>query len=328
MAKKTKILYIITGLNTGGVEMMLLRSIEAMSDRVENVVVSLSDGGTLGVKMEAAGAKVYTLEMKKNPFGVLRLYRIIRNEKPDVIQCKMYHANLVGGVFSTLAGYKNVFWGIHHTYLDGAKFTTILTNKISALLSRVCCKKVVCCGNIARDVCISYGYPRSKLEIIPNGYDTSFMRPDPEARKKIRRELSIPDECIAIGHIGRYHKIKNHRGLIRAFTAFHKDNPDSRLYMIGDGVAENAEISALIKELGIADAAIAIGRRSDIKDVINAMDFTVLFSFGEAFPNVLAESMLCGKIAISSDAGDARLSLVIPIHSSCWRHKRTRRKDA
>ena len=318
MRKKLKVVYVITGLNAGGVEHMLLRSVKETAGSIESVVVSLTDLGVVGAQLKELGVKVYTLEMGGNPLRALKLFGIFRRERPDVVQCKMYHANLVGGVIGRLSGIKNIFWGIHHTYLDGAKFTTKLVNALSAFLARFCCKKVVCCGELARDICVGYGYPPDKLKVMANGYDVSALYPDESARMRLRGELSIPDGCFAVGHMGRYHKIKNHAGLIEAFALFNKRVPNSMLFLVGPGVDKSAEIKVQAHRLGLAEKIVPLGPTKDVKGFFNAMDMAVLFSFGEAFPNVLAEAMLCGKIAVSSDVGDARFivgndSFIVPV---------------
>lgn len=318
MMKKMKVLYIITGLNTGGVEMMMQRAIAETSGEVESVVVSLMGLGTLGGALRESGVKVYTLDLKKNPLCLFRLYGIISAEKPDAIQCKMYHANLLGGVFGRLAGCKKIFWGIHHTSLAGEKFTTKLTDKLCAFLARFCCEKVVCCGIVARNICRKNGYPAERLVIIPNGYDTQKLSPDGEVRARMRKALGLSDSTIAVCHVGRYNKVKNHVGIVRSFAEFRRTHPDSELIFVGAGVDTAEDVAAEISALGLGGSVRALGLRRDVGDILNAADFTVLFSFSEAFPNVLAESMLCGKLAVSSDAGDARFivgddNFIVPI---------------
>ena len=92
MRKKLKVVYVITGLNAGGVEHMLLRSVKETAGSIESVVVSLTDLGVVGAQLKELGVKVYTLEMGGNPLRALKLFGIFRRERPDVVQCKMYHA--------------------------------------------------------------------------------------------------------------------------------------------------------------------------------------------------------------------------------------------
>ena len=93
-----KILHIITGLNTGGAEIMLYKLLSATDrSRFESVVVSLMDKGTIGEKIEALGVRIYALNMHRGILAidaVLRLRKIMCALRPDLIQGWMYHANV------------------------------------------------------------------------------------------------------------------------------------------------------------------------------------------------------------------------------------------
>src|SRR5512133_2502381 len=125
-----KVLHVITGLGTGGAEAMLYKLALATRSRrgVRHAVVSLMDDGTYGPKLRAEGISVTSLGMRQgvpDPAATLRLVRVVRRERPDVIQTWMYHADLSGGVVGRLARIP-VVWGIHPADADhrGPKPTT------------------------------------------------------------------------------------------------------------------------------------------------------------------------------------------------------------
>src|SRR5256885_13845974 len=103
-----RVTHIITGLSTGGAEMMLYRLLSTIdSRRVESNLISLTTMGTLGERIKALGVEVRALGMRRGLQDAARLItltRWLRAEKPDVIQTWMYHANLAGGVAAFLAG--------------------------------------------------------------------------------------------------------------------------------------------------------------------------------------------------------------------------------
>jgi len=95
-----KICHVITGLNDGGAEAVLYRLCTSDTEN-RHVVISLMDEGKYGPLLRASGVKVYTLGMPRGKVTIealVRLWRLLRSVRPDVVQTWMYHADLVGGV--------------------------------------------------------------------------------------------------------------------------------------------------------------------------------------------------------------------------------------
>src|SRR6266404_7828012 len=165
-----KVMHVITTLGPAGAETMLCRIASGMDhSRFKNEVVSLTGILDLADTMEATGARVRTLGMKKgapNPMLVMRLAQWIRESKPDVIHTWMYHANLIGAFAAKLAGNVPVVWGIHHSALDPRvdKRRTMFVNRACAVLSRKFAARVVCCSAASLRVHRNLNYAAEKLE--------------------------------------------------------------------------------------------------------------------------------------------------------------------
>lgn len=84
-----RVLFIITGISTGGAETMLLKLLERLDrNRFALHVISLTTPGEIGPRITALGIPVEAMDMKPglpNPLGFLRLMRMIRRVKPDVV---------------------------------------------------------------------------------------------------------------------------------------------------------------------------------------------------------------------------------------------------
>lgn len=301
-----KILHIITGLNRGGAEMMLYKIIKHSPNPTKHRVVSLIAEGFFAQKIRELGCVVESLDMTKNPltFSPFHILRIIKDARPDVIQCWMFHANIIGGFFGRLSGVKNIVWGIHHSMSKYDRRISHLINKIGALMSHNFCDTVICCGLRPLEVCKNSGYAADKLKCVYNGFEPDVFFFDENARKKIRTELGLTDDAFVVVHMARFHILKNHLGLLRIFAKLLAKNHNSYLVLVGDGLAGNEQIENAIDELGIRANVKMMGFRTDSCAFYSAADVTVLPSLSEGFPNVVGESMLCERPCITSAVGD------------------------
>ena len=305
-----KVVHIITGLNDGGAEAVLYRLCK--HDRVaHHHVVSLSGAGKYGPMLEALGLSVTTLNMspgRPSPRAFLRLVKLLRREKPDVVQTWMYHGDLVGGLAASAAGIRSVVWGIHNSTLEpsSSKRTTIWIAKVSAWLSWWLPAKIVVCAQQAMDVHEALGYDRSKMRFIPNGYDLTDFQPGLDPQGELRGSLVCNCAIPLIGSVGRFDPNKDHVNLLDALAILRGRDLLFQCILVGTGLdSSNAQIVEWIARRGLADHVQLLSQRDDIPKVMNALDLHVLPSSAEAFPNVVAEAMACGTPCVVTDVGDA-----------------------
>ena len=306
-------LHIITGLTDGGAEAVLFRLCSRDTGGTHHVV-SLMGLGKYGPLLEAAGVHVTTLDMPRGRVslrGLWRLWRLMRHLRPDVVQTWMYHADLIGGVVGRLAGRRRIFWGIRHTRLIPGESSraTILVARICARLSRRVPEGIVCCAEAAAEVHAEMGYDRTRMHVIPNGYDIARFQPDPDAGRAIRRECGLTPDQPVIGFVARYNAQKDHHTLLDALALLKTRGGCPHCLLVGTDIdTGNAELGAAIAERGLEAFVHLLGQRADIPAVMNALDLHVMSSsFGEAFPNVLSEAMACGTPCVTTDVGDAAI---------------------
>lgn len=309
-SKSIKIVHVIAGLGDGGAEGVLTR-LCLNSSKAAHVVISLTDEGKYGPVLRENGVTVYSLGMNPGMPRLGRFFRLmrhIRSEKPDVVQTWMYHADLLGGLAARLAGVPNIFWGIRQSTLEKgrSKRLTAMIARLCAVLSYIVPEKIICCANKVKEVHGELGYCKSKLTVIPNGYDLSKFKPSEDARNWVREQLGVSRGEILLGMVGRYHPQKNHRNLLEALSLLIEWGHSFRCVLVGtDMSTDNHPLLEEIIKLGLAESILLAGPRTDIPELMNALDVHVLSSSTEGFPNVVAESMACGTPCVSTDVGAA-----------------------
>jgi glycosyltransferase involved in cell wall biosynthesis len=309
-----KVLHVITGLKTGGAEMMLHKVLSHMdSGEFQSEVVSLTGGGEMDQKIRDLHVPVSTLGMARgmpSPQAILRLARRIREARPDVIQTWMYHADLMGGLAARLAGGPPVIWNIRNSALArfALKRRTLWTIKLGAHLSHRLPARIVCCSEAAARDHAEFGYAADKIVVIRNGFALEAYRPDAAMRPCVRRELGIAEEAPLIGLVARFDPAKDHVTFLRAAGRLHKDHPEVHYLLCGkDVTGDNPALTGEIAAAGIGDRCHLLGLRRDIPRLTAALDIAASSSAGEAFPNAIGEAMACGIPCAVTDVGDSAM---------------------
>lgn len=307
-----KILHVIVGLNVGGAELMLRRLVESQRGNLdlEQVVLSLTDAGSIGAQMRVGGVEVHALNMRSVfdvPSVFSKLIRFIRGAKPDIVHTWMYHADFLGGLAARIAGSCAVVWGVRSTAIPQGVFSfTYWLIRLCALCSYVIPKRVICVSNSAMAAHIKLHYSASKMVVIVNGYDFSVFALHPNSRIKSRAELGFGHADVVIGVVGRFDPLKDFHNFVAAASRMARHRGDVKFLMVGRGNEwENTTLAGWINEAGLTAKFKLVGQQDDVPYYLSALDIFCLSSVNEAFPNVVVEAMAMGLPCVVTRAGDA-----------------------
>ena len=207
--------HIIIGLNDGGAEGVLYRL--CYNDRKhKHIVISLLDEGKYGLLLRKIGVDVYCLNINnKLSFfkSLLRLGKLLKKLKPDLVQTWMYHADFLGGLISRLVGIKNIYWGVRNSNitLKSSNIFSIFIFRINSILSNWIPEKIIYCSQKSKEIHELNGFKKSKGELIHNGYDFDKLVPSKKLREDFRIKTGIKSEVFLIGNVGRYNSDKDYK---------------------------------------------------------------------------------------------------------------------
>ncbi len=301
----------ISSLEVGGAETMLMRLAQATDGRLHDVlVVSMIDRGALLEPMREAGIRVETLGMRPgspDPRGLWRLASIVRRFGPHVLQTWLYHADLLGLLCARLGAAPRLVWNIRCSDMDLGKYrwTTRLVRSILAAASARP-DAVVVNSQTGRLVHERAGYRPRRWALIPNGIDLERFSPRPASERLRARLGAAPDEVL-IGMAARFDPMKDHAGFLDAAAMLLRRRPATRFALAGKNV--NARNDALVRMLDahrLRERVALLGPCDDMPELLAGLDIVTSSSaFGEGFPNVLAEAMACATPCVATDVGDA-----------------------
>jgi glycosyltransferase involved in cell wall biosynthesis len=307
-----KVLHVITDLLTGGAETALVTLVTASHwVNTSHHVVTMIPGGVNAQRLRDAGIGVTELGFRRgvpDPFQVWHLSRVIRAQRPNIIQSWMYHADLAAFAALVLSGLRRatkLVWGIRCSDMDPTRYGHGFRMVVSAgaLFSRSV-DAVTANSKAGLDVHLDLGYRPRRTAMIHNGIDTQRFRPDSLARAELREQFGIDPQTPVVAHVARIDPMKDHATFLETLN-------------ILSGVHALA-IGAGTEQLPKRPNLHAMGRRDDVPRLLAACDLIVSSSgFGEGFPNALAEGMAAGLAPVATDVGDSRLivgdtGLVVP----------------
>ena len=137
------------------------------------------------------------------------------------------------------------------------------------------------------------------FKVINNAIDTDLYTYNKEKSLEVRRKLGIEGKFV-VGHVGRFNYPKNHKFIVDVFDEVQKMEPDSVLMLVGDGDLRG-EIEDKVKALGLVDKVKFMGVRSDVNELMQAMDVFLFPSLYEGLPVTMVEAQASGLKCIISD---------------------------
>ncbi len=328
LSNRLRITHVIGSLALGGAERSLCALGTQVDPRsIETRVITLLDGGPLGELLADQDIAVDTLGMRRNvpdPFAILRLARLLRRQRPDILVTWLDHSNVLGGLTAQLAGVP-VVWNIRRGTPErsDAKPLTKLLIWSSPRLSRWLPQRVVYVSQAARDLHAAAGFADDRALVIPNGFDVNAFRPDAAARLAIRSELHLAADCPLVGLFGRFHPDKDHENFVQAAARIRARLADAQFLLCGPRVdPSNVELVQRFGRAGLRECVHLLGVRTDMARLAAALDVQVSSSATEAMPRVVGEAMACGVPCVVTDVGDSALLVgqtgrVVPARDEC-----------
>lgn len=295
--RRIKIFHILTsGLGKDGISSSQLVFFKNMDmERFEIIVAAVhnNDQDTIN-SFRQCGCTVIEFPDRKANVGryFLSLLKVLKNIKPEIVHVHGSSAIMSIDLLAALiAGVKIRIAHSRNTTADNLKIDKLFRPIFKCLYT-----DAFACGNDAGE----WLFGTRAFTVIHNGKDFEKFSYDLKKREDQRRRFFLEDK-IVVGHVGVFNNQKNHEFLIKVFYEFQKENPNSVLYLIGNGNQLLKRRKEQVKELGICDKVIFAGGVNDVPERLQAMDIMVFPSLFEGLPNVVLEWQAEGLPALISD---------------------------
>jgi glycosyltransferase involved in cell wall biosynthesis len=312
-----RIFFLSTSMGMGGADSQLLSAARVMAAQGHDIIiVSLTPLGPMGLQARSVGIRTESLDMRRgipDPRGLVRLARLVRAWRPDVLHSHMLHANLMARALRLIAPIPALVSTIHSVHQGGRLPLAAyrLTNGLVDHMTIV--------SQAAADRFIGDGIvPKDLLTVVPNGVDTEQIRNVPAgSREALRGSLGLRDQFVWLA-VGRFEIAKDYPNMLRAFARVRQQRPDAVLLLVGRGSLQE-ETEALVRELDLGGTITFLGVRTDVPLVMSAADAYVMSSAWEGMPMVLLEAAAAGLPIVATRVGgnhevvlDGESGLLVP----------------
>jgi glycosyltransferase involved in cell wall biosynthesis len=306
-----KIFYLLPTLASGGTERQAAELVRRLDRaRFEPVVCVIYGFDRVPAEISTGDARLLSLRKPLGKLGnlvaLLRLWRLILRERPAIVQSYLRPADLYARLAGTLALHRRIVTSLRTRIVGFWSASWMWTERF---LWRRSARIVSNSRAAAQEAETALGIPADRLVVIPNGVDLERFHPGLDWRAP-RVSLGLSPSDLVFGMVARYSPVKDHATLLTAVAQMKNSGAwpaFAKLILVGGTTFADArrEVDDQIRAYGLAETVQPLGVMADIERAYAAIDWLILPSRYEGFPNSVLEAMACGKPAVVSDAANA-----------------------
>ena len=299
-----RILQVVTVMNRGGLETMLMNYYRQMnrSNIQFDFMVHRSARGHYDDEIESLGGMIFRMpqirpgnyrlyfkELKKF-FAVNSHYAVVHS-----------HMNENSSFVLEAAKEAGIQCRIAHSHLSDLGLDFKLPFRVYAKyrMKDNPTQYFACSRNAGRWLFGKKIKYHGSLTIMNNAINVQEFVFNASVREEVRNELQVNNRLV-IGHVGRFNEQKNHGFLIDIFQKVHQKNKNALLALVGEGKLQDS-IKRKVERLGLSNHVLFLGMRSDIARLMQGMDLFLFPSLFEGLPVVLVEAQAAGLKCVVSD---------------------------
>lgn len=309
MNQEKKVLIVNEPLQYGGSDIVAVRLQQGLNTEEFDCTYCLryEEPGPMEPEIAATGVRI--LHQPDDQLSYRRSYRyykaLFAKEQFNIVHC---HLPFYSGIVLAAAKWAGVPKRVAHAHFSQPlEYAHSPISRLVANLYRWVMRHVVSatatdiigCSQAAGEYLAGKRGFAKKGVVLNNGIDSEKYRLSDAKRAAVRRALGVEDQ-IVLGHIGQMYYVKNHGYLLEVFAAFHRAHKNSTLLLVSDGPDREA-LEQRAQDLGVRDSVQFLGFRTDIPELLMAMDCFVFPSIHEGFPLTLVEAQAAQLPCVVSD---------------------------
>lgn len=307
-----RVLYVINGLGTGGAERSLAELLPRLGrNGVDPIVVCLTRREE-GVEdaVRAHGIDVRFVTDGRLPSRIAQVRRIIRQTQPHIVHTTIFEADIIGRL-AAVGTRAHVLTTLVNTPYDPVRLqdpnvkgrSLEAVRRLDAFTARHLTNHFHAITHAVKEAGVrDLGVSPHKVTVVERGRDAVRLgSPDPERRRRARRELDLRDEDTVLVNVGRQEFQKGQHYLLQAMGTLTRRHPHLVLLIAGRTGEATPGLQRLCSEQGFGDRVRLLGHRDDLPEILGASDVFVFPSLYEGLGGSLLEAMAFELPIVASD---------------------------
>ena len=299
MTSPLRVLHVVADLSAGGVERLLVKSLEVLDQtNFIHQVCCISGGGVYEGELQSLGVPYWILKrrFRFDPTVISQMAHLMRHQNINVVHTLNFTANAWGRVAAKLAGVPRV---IAHE-----RGTAWSENSLMRWVDRSLYPSThLWLANSEASVIMltqRIGIPADRIRVVYNGVPAPAVRND--NRPSLREQLGIGPDVPLVGSVGRLDTPKGHLYLLQAIPIVWQSVPDTQFVLIGDGPLRGyLETEAHRRGLMQEGRVHFLGFLPDAVNLMPEMDVLVHTAIRESLGNVFIEAGLARLPVVASN---------------------------
>jgi glycosyltransferase involved in cell wall biosynthesis len=315
VARPALIVYLNSAADVGGGEKWMLALADGLDHARYASAFVVASEGRFADEARRRGYPVTVIDLTRlvSPWVVLALVRHLRRARPDLVHTAGARASFYGRIAAWLAGVPAVVSSVHTSIGDyevaaWRRWIYLALDRATVPIAR---RLIATSEAVAAELVARRQAPRDKIVTIPNRPDPRALVPTRE-RADVRHDLGArPDEAL-IGVVARLTEQKGVADFLDAVAHLAR-RPGWRAVVVGDGPLRE-KLEARARRLGLEGHCRFAGTRTDLGDLLAALDLVVVPSRSEGLPYLVLEAMMAGTPLVATGVGGIPEVLVDGVH--------------
>ena len=296
-----KIAYVISTLQGGGAERMLVNLVNALPATMEVHIVVLKTVGQMAEHLRHPRASVHALQIKSHAdlAGWTRFVRLLGRIRPDIVHSHMTLSNLATRAARPLSRIRVLLNHEHGLGVWKGRTLCLLDGATQFLADRV-----ITVSDASRRIRMSRERIRpGRIMTMYNAIDwTRWSNVTPTG----------PRQGLILGVAASLTRVKQIDLALRVLAGLRATRPDVRLLVAGEG-PELAHLRTLSRELGIDPHVEFLGFVQDMAEFYAKVDAVMLTSLREDCPMAMLEALAAGRFVVGPATGGTPEILQPPV---------------